>query len=241
MFNFVKGSALLNNNTPNEPLKETRTHDEIHEDLSGQTKLVTDQGLTADSYSVSDPWIDSNRLTEEEEEELSGILVEYDMKKEEIVPGMRAFQRKVSFRKNLIYTAVLAVLTVLYFQAVLKKPDYTIGMVLGGLCLLVILMIWYMPVRHINNTVKAIEAEHMTYRLEISEVGFLILEDSGKYLVRFSTPSVSVIELPVCFTVCVSREKVFIIPKRCVRPEDMDEIRRRMQQGLGDRYVVQEK
>ena len=41
--------------------------------------------------------------------------------------------------------------------------------------------------------------------------------------------------------VCVSREKVFIIPKRCIRPEDMDEIRRRMQQGLGDRYVVKEK
>ena len=166
----------MNNNTQEEQLKETRTRDEIHEDLSGQTKLVTDQGLTADQYSVSDPWIDSNRLSEEEEEELSGILVEYDMKKEEIVPGMRAFQHKVSFRKNLIYTVVLTVLTILYYQAVLRNPDYDIGKVLGALCLFVILMIWYMPVRHIRNTVKAVESEHMTYRLEISEVGFLILE-----------------------------------------------------------------
>ena len=231
----------MNNNSQNEQLKETRNRDEIHEELSGQTKLVTDQGLTADQYSVSDPWIDSNRLSEEEEEELSGILVEYDMRKEEIVPGMKAFQHKVSFRKNLIYTVILAALTVLYYQAVFRNPDYDIGKVLGALCLFVILMIWYLPVRHIRNTVKAVEGEHMTYRLEISEIGFLILEDSGKYLVRFSTPSVSVIELPLCFTVCVSREKVFIIPKRCIRPEDMDEIRRRMQQGLGDRYVVKEK
>ena len=58
------------------------------------------------------PGLIPTRLSEEEEEELSGILVEYDMRKEEIVPGMRAFQHKVSFRKNLIYTVVLAVLTV---------------------------------------------------------------------------------------------------------------------------------
>ena len=116
----------MNNNSQNEQLKETRNRDEIHEELSGQTKLVTDQGLTADQYSVSDPWIDSNRLSEEEEEELSGILVEYDMRKEEIVPGMKAFQHKVSFRKNLIYTVILSVLTVLYYQAVFRNPDYDI-------------------------------------------------------------------------------------------------------------------
>ena len=121
----------MNNNSQNEQLKETRNRDEIHKELSGQTKLVTDQGLTADQYSVSDPWIDSNRLSEEEEEELSGILVEYDMRKEEIVPGMKAFQHKVSFRKNLIYTVILAVLTVLYYQAVFRNPDYDIGKVLG--------------------------------------------------------------------------------------------------------------
>ena len=47
-----------------------RTNDEVHEQISGQTKLVTDQGLTADKYCVSEPWIDSNCLSEEEEEEL---------------------------------------------------------------------------------------------------------------------------------------------------------------------------
>ena len=215
---------------------DDRTNDEVHEQLSGQTKLVTDQGLTADKDCVSDPWIDSNRLSEEEEEELSGIPIEYDMKKEEVVPGMRAFQHKVSFKKNLIYTVILAVLAALYLQGIIRDPSYTTGIILFGLCLLVILMIWYSPEQHIRRTVKAIELEHMTFRLEVSEVGILILEESGKYLVRYSTPGVSVIELDNCFTVCVSREKVFVIPKRCIEPEKMDEIRRRMKDGLGDRY-----
>ena len=33
---------------------------------SGHAKLVTDQGLTADKYAVSKPWIESDRLSEEE-------------------------------------------------------------------------------------------------------------------------------------------------------------------------------
>lgn len=208
---------------------------------AGKTKLVTNQGVTADEYCVSDPWIDSSRLSDEEEEELSGILIEYDMKKEEIVPAMKAFQNKVSLRKNLLYTAVLAVLAVLYYYQVWNNPDYNLGKVLGSLCLFVILMIWYLPRRHIKATVQAIESDPMTYRLEISEVGFLILENGGKYLVRYSTPSVSVIELPNVFTVCVSKEKVFIIPKRCVPEDKLSEVRKLMQDGLKDRYVVKEK
>ena len=208
---------------------------------AGKTKLVTNQGVTADEYCVSDPWIDSSRLSDEEEEELSGILIEYDMKKEEIVPAMKAFQNKVSLRKNLLYTAVLAVLAVLYYYQVWNNPDYNLGKVLGSLCLFVILMIWYLPGRHIKATVQAIESDPMTYRLEISEVGFLILENGGKYLVRYSTPSVSVIELPNVFTVCVSKEKVFIIPKRCVPEDKLSEVRKLMQDGLKERYVVKEK
>lgn len=208
---------------------------------AGKTRLVTDQGLTADEYSVSDPWIDSNRLSEEEEDELSGILIEYDMKREEIIPAMKAFQKKVSFRKNMLYTVVLAALAALYYYQVWNKPDYDLGKVLGSLCLFVILLIWYLPGRHIKSTVQAIESDPMTYRLEISDVGILILENGGKYLVRYSVPSVSVIELPNVFTVCVSKEKVFIIPKRCVPEEQLDEIRKLMKDGLRDRYVVKDK
>ena len=218
-------------------IEDDRTRDEVHEQLSGQTKLVTDQGLTADKFCVSEPWIDSNRLTEEEEEELSGIPIEYDMKAEEIIPGMRAFQRKVSFKKNVIYTAILAVLSGLYLQAIFKDPSYTTGMLMLALCIAVIAIIWVNPELHIRRTVAAIEQEHMTFKLEISEIGILILEESGKYLVRYSTPSVSVIELKNAFTVCVSREKVFIVPKRCIAPEKLDEIRQRMKNGLKDRYL----
>lgn len=203
---------------------------------SGHAKLVTDQGLTADKYAVSKPWIESDRLSEEEEAEIGGVEIEYDMRKEEIVPGMKAFQRKVAFKKNMIYTAILAVIAILYGQAVWVDPSYDMGKVFIGISVFVIFMLWFMPYRHIQNTVKAIEADPAQYKLTVTPVGILIPEGGGSYLIRYSAPEFSAVELENAFTLCVSREKVFIVPKRCVLPEKFSEVRQMLKDGLKERY-----
>ena len=203
---------------------------------AGHTRLVTDQGLTADKYAVSKPWIESDRLSEEEEAEIDGIEIEYDMRREEIVPGMKAFQRKVAFKKNMIYTAILAVIAILYGQAVWTDPSYDMGKVFIGLSIFVIFMLWFMPYRHIQNTVKAIEAEPESYRLTVTPVGILIPDNGGSYLIRYASPEFSAVELANAFALCVSREKVFIVPKRCVLPEKFSEVRQMLKDGLKERY-----
>ena len=199
-------------------------------------KLVTDQGLNADEYAVSDPWIDSEELDEEEEEELSGYEICYDLKPEEAAVSMQAFQKKVLFRKNMIYTAVLAVLAVLYFINILRNPDYAMGKFLCVFSLVVIAMLWYLPHRHIKKTAEAVGLADSTYTIEVSDVGFILKEDGGKYLVRYTTPTVFVLELEEVFVVCVSKEKMFAVPKRCIPEEDMDTVKQQLKNGLGEKY-----
>ena len=203
--------------------------------------LVTSQGLSGDKYEVSEPWVDSHRLDEEEEEEISGILIQYDLQPDEVTAALKAFQKKTVFKKNLIYTIILVVLALLYLQAVIRNPDYTMGKVLGVFSVLVIGLLWYVPARRIRLTAKGVAVSQDTFTIEVSDVGFLIREESGKYLIRYRTPSVSVIELPAVFVVCVSREKVFAIPKRCVPEDQMEEIRTLMKDGLGEKYQVWDK
>ena len=203
---------------------------------SGHVKLVTDQGLSGDEYCVSEPWVESDRLDSEEEEELSGIEIRYDLKPEEARAAMKAFQRKNLFKKNMIYTVVLGVLALLYLQSVIRNPDYSMGKVLGVFSVVVIALLWYLPARHINQTVKGIALSTDTFTIEISEVGFLIREEGGKYLVRYNTPTVFVLELEEVFVVCVSREKMFAIPKRCVPEEEMEQVKQLMKDGLGSKY-----
>lgn len=202
----------------------------------GTSKLVTDQGLNADEYAVSDPWVDSEELSEEEEEELSGYEIRYDLKPEEATAAMKAFQKKVLFKKNLIYTAVLAVLAALYFVNILKNPDYAMGKFLCVFALVVIALLWYLPHRHIKKTAKAIGLTDSTFTIEVSDVGFILKEEGGKYLVRYTTPTVGVLELENVFVVCVSKEKMFAIPKRCIPAEDMDELKQQLKEGLGEKY-----
>lgn len=219
--------------TEYEPQKEDPSEERSS---PGETKLVTDQGLTGDKYYVSEPWVDSQQLDEEDEEELSGIEIRYNLRPDEARAAMKAFQKKTLYKKNIIYTVVLAVLALLYLQAVIRNPDYAMGKVLGVFSLAVIGLLWYLPARHITQTVKGIELSKDTFTIEVSSVGFLIREESGKYLIRYQTPTVSVIELPEVFVVCVSNEKMFAVPKRCIPAEQMEEVKKLMKEGLGEKY-----
>jgi len=192
--------------------------------------------LNADEYAVSDPWIESEELDEEEEEELSGYEIRYDLTSEEAVCAMKAFQKKVLFRKNVIYSVVLAVLAALYFVNILKNPDYAMGKFLCVFSLVVIVLLWYLPYRHIQKTSKAFGISNNVYTIEVSDVGFILKEEGGKYLVRYTTPTVFVLELENVFVVCVSKEKMFALPKRCIPEEDMEEVKQQMKNGLGEKY-----
>ena len=218
------------------PVEETAEVPAEMPEEKGTAKLVTDQGLNADEYAVSDPWVDSEEISEEEEEELSGYEIRYDLKPEEAAEAMKAFQKKVLFKKNLIYTAVLAVMAVLYFVNILRNPDYAMGKFLCVFSLVVIALLWYLPSRHIKKTAKAVGLNDTTYTIEVSDVGFILKEEGGKYLVRYNVPTVGVLELNDVFVVCVSKEKMFAIPKRCIPEADMEEVKQQLKDGLGNKY-----
>lgn len=204
-------------------------------------KLVTNQGLQNDQYYVSEPWVDSELLGDEDEEEISGIEIVYDLRAEEVRPAMKAFQRKTIWRKNMIYTGVLGILAILYLLKVIQQPDYTMGKILGLFSACIIGFIWYLPAKHIKATAQAVELANDQFSIEISDIGFLIKEEGGKYLVRYDKPMTAVIELPAVYVVCVSKEKMFAIPKRCVPEEKREEVVALMRDGLKEKYKVAEK
>ena len=141
------------------------------ENLVKEEKVVTAQGLDAEQYDVSKPWVDGEKV--EEEDELHGIEIKYDLAGEEVKKALKVFQRKTIFKKNLIYTAVLAILFLLYLQMLFKDPGSTVAKILAPLCIAVIGFIWYLPARHIKATAQAVELNNDTFRIEICTEGIL--------------------------------------------------------------------
>lgn len=201
-----------------------------------EEKIVTAQGLDAEQYDVSKPWVDGEKV--EEEDELHGIEIKYDLAGEEVKKALKVFQKKTIFKKNLIYTVVLAILFLLYLQMLYKDPTSTTAKVLAPLCIVVIGFIWYLPARHIKVTAQAVELNNDTFRIEICSEGILLNEQNGKYLIAYNKPTTKCIELKEIFVICVSQKQVFAIPKRCIPADQIDEVKRLLKEGLRDKYQV---
>ena len=152
-----------------------------------EEKIVTAQGLDAEQYDVSKPWVDGEKV--EEEDELHGIEIKYDLAGEEVKKALKVFQRKTIFKKNLIYTAVLAILFLLYLQMLFKDPSSTVAKILAPLCIAVNGFIWYLQARDFRATAPAGEHRTDTMRSEIGTGGILLNEQSGKYLISYNKPT----------------------------------------------------
>lgn len=219
---------------------EEKTAAEALESNDGEAvreeKVVTAQGLDAEQYDVSKPWIDGEKV--EEEDELHGIEIKYDLAGEEVKKALKVFQKKTIFKKNLIYTAVLVILFILYLQMLFKDPTRMVAKILAPLCVVVIAFIWYLPARHIKATAQAVELNNDTFRIEICSEGILLNEKNGQYLISYNKPTTKCIELKDIFVICVSQKQVFAIPKRCVPANQLDEVKRLLKEGLRDKYEV---
>ncbi len=208
----------------------------IEENDIKEEKIVTAQGLDAEQYDVSKPWVDGEKV--EEEDELHGIEIKYDLAGSEVKKALKVFQKKTIFKKNMIYTVILAILFLLYLQMLYKDPNSTVAMILAPLCVAVIGFIWYLPARHIKATAQAVELNHDTFRIEICAEGILLNEQNGKYLISYNKPTTKCMELKEIFVICVSQKQVFAIPKRCIPSDKMDEVKKLLKDGLRDKYEV---
>lgn len=204
--------------------------------VGDEKDIVPDQGLDLDNYEKTAPFVKGERV----EDSMSGIPIDYDLTPEETARALRYFQKKTLFKKNIIYTVILGIIAVFYLQAVIVKPDYAMGYLLGALALIVIGFMWYLPAKHVRSVSRAVSLSRDTYHLEICPDGLLLPQEEGKFLLGFDAPAVSATEFPDLFLIIVSREKMFAIPKRCVDPETLPQLTELLKNALGGRYEVRQ-
>ena len=201
-------------------------------DEGKEEKIVPEQGVSTDKFDVSEPWLDGKRV----DDSVRGIEISYDLRGDEVAKALKYFQKKTLYRKNAIFSAILGIIALLYLQAVFTSPSYTLGYILMALSLAVIWLLWFLPARHIRAAAAAADISGDTYHLEVCEKGLLMPQQDGRYLVGFDRPGISVTEFPDIFLIIASKEKVFVLPKRCIPEEDQKELTAVFQAALGPRY-----
>lgn len=197
-----------------------------------EKKIVPGQGVNADKYDVSEPWLDGKRV----DDSVEGLGIDYDLKGEEVETALKYFQKKTIYRKNTIFTVILAVIAALYGQAIFQNPDYAMGYFMIVLAVAVIFMLWFLPARHIKSAASAAEISEDTFHLEFCPGGLLLPQEDGRYLVGFDRPAMRAVEFPSLFLIVASKEKLFVLPKRCIPEENQEALRELLREGLGARF-----
>ena len=94
-------------------------------------------------------------------------------------------QKKQIYKRNIIYTAILAVIFVLYLITVIRNPGYGLGMIMLALSAAVIVVIWMMAWRYRSSQAKAVSQVKEDFNMTVYENG--IPRPSGKTVI--SPPS----------------------------------------------------
>lgn len=197
-----------------------------------EKKIVLEQGVNTEKYDVSEPWLDGKRV----DDSVKGLKVDYDLRGEEVMKALKYFQKKTLYKKNTIFTVILAVIAALYGQAIFQNPNYAMGYFMIVLALAVIWIMWFLPARHIKSAANAADISEDTFQLEICPGGLLIPQDDGRYLVGFDRPTMRAVEFTDLFLIIASKEKLFVLPKRCIPEENQEKLRDILREGLGARF-----
>lgn len=175
----------------------------------------------------------------EEPAEKPHIDVEYDLTADEVRSGLYAFQRRVLYKRNIIYTILFAVVFVFYGIDVVFKNNHSVIAYLGIiLCAVVVAFIWINPKRHREQLAKAMSEVNDKFTMQIYEEYIYIQQETGGFRILFSDPKVFVIEDSEKFVIGIGREQIFLLPKRCIEAGKLEKING-IFSGLGERLHKQ--
>lgn len=177
----------------------------------------------------------------EELAELEGkecVEVEYTFSGEDIRKGLKIYQGEILLLKNTIYTIVLAVLFGLYMVNIFRYPGQGLYYFLAALCLIVAGMLWYLPKRHIKKTAAAADMQEMRFHMGVYDNCIRVWESAGGFVLHYQKEVTKVVDTPEHFLFCVGKERLFILPKRCLEPEQEAKIQAFVKDGMGDKYKV---
>ena len=233
----LKDSKELESETGKADEKEERPEKESartqQEEELNQTAVHA--GVTGEQYDMEP---ETPNQTEDLFEGQDAIRVSYSFTGEEIKNGLRVFQHETMFKKNLIYTLILAAFFGIFSFGAFQKEPNALTIFICIMCVSIMAFIWYMPWNHRRLTARAIDAAQNTlsFVMLIYPSGIRINEENGSCAMQFSKEINKVAETEDAFLFFAGKERLFVLPKRFV--EDQEAVRSRLKTGMGEKYLL---
>mgnify|MGYP004457725239 CR=1 FL=1 len=172
---------------------------------------------------------------DQEEKSEDCMQIRYNLTADEVRKGLKRFQRANSLKKNIVYTlCCVFIIVVNLYDMIFRQNTAIYTYLFVGVALAIVFILWYSPKRHRDKMAIAIEQEKMDFQMQVYNDHILIKEQQGGLRIRFDNPHLRIFEDEEIFTICPNRERIYILPKRCLEnQEKMQDIFK----VLGERFV----
>ena len=152
--------------------------------------------------------------------------ITYNLTGKEVKDGLKRFQKNYGRTRKYIYTILCAAIVLInLFDMIFRKnlSGYTYFFV--GVALAIIFIIWYNPIRHRNIIARSIDLEKMDFSMSFYDDMIYIKEENGSNRISYSSEESKMIEDDEKFIVVSNAQRIYIIPKRCLKNDETDRIR----------------
>ena len=85
----------------------------------------------------------------------------------------------------------------------------------------VIALIWMMAWRYRTSQAKAVSSVKEDFNMTVFDTGILVHQENGDFRALFSEPTFQVKELEEMFLLDLTRQRIYILPKRCMEEHQL--------------------
>jgi hypothetical protein len=157
------------------------------------------------------------------------MKINYDVTIPETQTAFKAFWRKYSLRRTVMFSLVFAI-GIYIAVTMIAEQRGIIGFVLLGLSAGFLANLWLKPRRAVNKLSAALELmEEERYEAvfgaEQIEISTMVGEEIVPSVFSLAAEELYSSELPDMFLLFVNRSLIYAFPKRCLSPEEADSLR----------------
>lgn len=205
--------------------------DKIDVDIEEKEEVIsTDGSILTDEYQSIEP-LQSDKVDEDEDEK--SIELKYSFNGTDVIEGLTTIQAVLHYKKNMVYTVFLFILFLVYMLDFTNMQSQILGFISLG----VIGIIWLMPKVHINRFAKKADEKDIKLSMNIYANYIKVTNSNNdETTLSFNGQISNIIETESLFVLCAGKERVFIVPKRCIAENIHEYVREIFSIAMGDNF-----
>lgn len=171
-----------------------------------------------------------------ENNEEKELLIYYNLTENEVYEGLKWFQSVVGKNRRIVYIVLcLSIVAINLFDMLFRGNTHPYNYLFIGVSLAIVFIVWYSPYRYRKQTSIIVGNEELTFSMGFKEEHILIREEEGKTHLCYNDDSFIAKEQEDKFIFLFEKEKIYILPKRCIDKNEEEEIKGYLSK-MGDRY-----